>query len=60
MVDNSTIAHELALIAVRHSVDTDFAFMSNGSDTEECREVFASSLLEEYNYFYKKIFNSLK
>ncbi len=60
MSDNEKRAHDLAMLVVAEILSRDFETMSNGKNPKQKREVLASSVLDEYNFFYNAFMESIK
>lgn len=61
MADSEKRAHDLAMIVVSKIIDNDFDTMRNsGTDGDEAREVFAASVLDEYDFFFNAFKKSMQ
>lgn len=61
MSDGEKRAHDLALLVVAEILRRDFKVMTNSDeDGDEAREVFAASVLGNYNFFFDAFNGSMK
>lgn len=61
MSDIEKRAHDLTLAVVAELLSRDFDTMKNSDqDGNEVREVFAASVLDEYNFFFDAFKKSIK
>lgn len=61
MSDIEKRAHDLTLTVVAELLSRDFYTMKNSDqDRNEIREVFAASVLDEYNFFFDAFKKSIK
>ncbi len=61
MSDTEKRAHDLTLTVIAEIISRDFNIMKNSDqDENEVREVFAASVLDEYNFFFDVFKKSIK
>ncbi len=61
MSDIEKRAHDLTLTVIAEIISRDFDIMKNSDhDENEAREVFAASVLDEYNFFFDAFKKSIK
>lgn len=61
MSDIEKRAHDLTLTVIAEIISRDFNIMKNSDqDENEVREVFAASVLDEYNFFFDVFKKSIK